>query len=39
MKRNIKELANKDKFHAIELAERDKKIAELNALLKTNGIN
>ena len=34
-----KELAEKDESHAIELAEKDEKIAELNTLLKTNGIN
>ena len=34
-----KELAEKDEFHAIELAEKDEKIAELNTLLKTNGMN
>jgi hypothetical protein len=34
-----KELAEKDESHAIELAEKDEKIAELNTLLKTNGIS
>ena len=33
-----KELAEKDEFHAIELAEKDKKIAELHSLLEANGI-
>lgn len=33
-----KELAQKDEIHARELAEKDEKIAELSALLKTNGI-
>ena len=33
-----KELAEKDEEFAIELAKKDEKIAELNSLLKTNGI-
>jgi len=33
-----KELAEKDELLALELAKKDAKIAELNALLKTNGV-
>lgn len=33
-----KELAEKDELLALEMAKKDAKIAELNALLKTNGV-